>query len=73
MTPEQRANHCYLGDGVYAEFDGYHIILRTSDHRDELCDNKIYLDDNVLHSLKMFQEHLIILREQKLRIINDNH
>lgn len=41
----------YLGDGVYAEFDGYGVWLRTGDHRDALCDNKIYLDPNVMEKL----------------------
>ena len=41
----------YLGDGVYAEFDGYGVWLRTGDHRDELCDNKIYLDPGVMEKL----------------------
>lgn len=47
MTPEERENHSYLGDGVYAESTPYHIILRTGDHRDSHCDNKIYLEKHV--------------------------
>jgi len=48
MSPEERKNHCYLGDGVYGEWDGFHFILRTGDHRDDKCDNKIYLEESVL-------------------------
>jgi hypothetical protein len=48
MTPEERANHVYLGDGVYLEHTPEHIILRTGDHRDTHCDNKIYLESQVL-------------------------
>lgn len=51
MTPEERANHCYLGDGVYLEYTPSHIILRAGDHRDTHCDNKIYLEAEVLESM----------------------
>lgn len=58
MTPEERENYCYLGDGVYAYFDGYGIWLRTGDHREELCDDKIYIEPDVLNSLNKFNEHV---------------
>ena len=35
----------YLGDGVYAEFDGYHVILKTGDPLSGF--NTIYLEDTV--------------------------
>ncbi len=39
----------YLGDAVYASFDGYHIWLRTSDgYRDT---NRIGLEPAVLDAL----------------------
>lgn len=38
----------YIGDGVYASFDGYHVIL-TADRRDGK--HVIYLDPQVLRSL----------------------
>lgn len=50
MNDEERKNHCYIGDGVYAQFDGIGFWLRTGDHRDELCDNKIYMEVSVLNS-----------------------
>jgi hypothetical protein len=53
MTPEEKANHVYLGDGVYLEHTPEHIILRTGDHRDSHCDNKIYLEDRVLNAMMM--------------------
>ena len=56
MTPEERKKHSYIGDGVYAEFDGYGIWLRTGDHRDEKCDNKIYLEPSVLNDLINFAD-----------------
>lgn len=58
MTPEERKNHAYIGDGVYAEFDGFGLILRTGNHQDHKCDNKIYLEDDVLKSLNIFYEHI---------------
>ncbi|HAT2149825.1 hypothetical protein SDA16_06955 [Legionella pneumophila serogroup 1] len=56
MNDEQRKNYCYLGDGVYAFFDGDGIWLRTGHHEAELCDDKIYLEPDVLESLNMFVE-----------------
>lgn len=47
MNEEERKNHCYLGDGVYAEFDGYGIWLRTGNHEDHLCTNRIYIEPSV--------------------------
>ncbi len=54
MSPEERKNHSYIGDGVYAEFDGMGFWLRTGDHRDELCTNKIYMEVGVLNNLLDF-------------------
>lgn len=56
MSPEERKNHSYIGDGVYAEFEHGRIWLRTGDHRDELCDNKICLEIDVLNSLFDFAD-----------------
>jgi len=44
-------NEAYLGDGVYADFDGYHIVLR--------CDcmsepNKMFLDPSSMEMLNVF-------------------
>lgn len=55
-------NKQYLGDGVYAELDDYGIWLRTGDHREEFCDNKIYLEPIVLSRLNNFYDPL--MREQ---------
>ena len=56
MTPEERENHSYLGDGVYVEWqaESQHFILRTGDHRDGHCDNKIYLEPSILGNLNLF-------------------
>jgi len=45
----------YLGDGVYALFDGYAIWLRANDAKqptDEIC-----LEPSVVRSLNRFNEH----------------
>lgn len=54
MNQEQRNKHKYLGDGVYAEYTDFEIILRTGDHRDGYCDNKIYLEREVYDELVEF-------------------
>ena len=55
---KKRENYSYLGDGVYVEWDGMHFVLRTGDHRDSHCDNKIYLEPYVLHALDQFKERI---------------
>ena len=50
--------HSYLGDGVYAIFDGYGIWLRANDHRESRCSDKIYLEPSVLRSLNIFNEEV---------------
>lgn len=46
----------YLGDGVYAEFDGYHIVLKANDPK--FPTDIIYLDEHVLRALVSFAERL---------------
>ena len=48
--------HSYLGDGVYASFDGYGIWLRANDHREDRCTDKIYLEPEVLIALNRFDK-----------------
>lgn len=48
----------YLGDSVYAEFDGYGIWLTTDNGYPDDPRNKIYLEPVVLNSLDIFREHL---------------
>lgn len=38
----------YLGDGVYAEYDGVGCWLRTGDHQSEKCSNEIYLEYEIV-------------------------
>lgn len=58
MNNEEKINHTYLGDAVYAEFDGYGFWLRTGNHQDHLCDNKIYMEPKVIENLNMFITYL---------------
>lgn len=40
----------YLGDGVYAEFDGYHILLRVNSHLNPVA----VLESEAMESLYMY-------------------
>lgn len=45
----------YIGDGVYASIDGYHVILSTErDGRTE----KIYMDEKVLSNFENYIKYL---------------
>ena len=46
----------YLGDGAYVEFDGYHIVLTTSDGI--TTTNKIALDPYVFQELTEYEKML---------------
>lgn len=59
-------NASYLGDGVYASFDGYHIWLQTGSHREEEATNRIALEPDVFESLLRYRQHLVA----KLHAIN---
>ena len=68
MTEYERNNHTYIGDAVYAEWDGFYIILRTNSHLDTDCDQKIYLEDDVMKRLFQFYTHHLereIIKEHK--------
>lgn len=44
-------NFVYLGDGVYANCDGYHIWLKVESFADDVPDNLIALEPAVFQSL----------------------
>jgi hypothetical protein len=44
----------YLGDGLYASFDGYHIVLRAP--RDGQPDSVVYLEPAVYNALQLFRD-----------------
>ncbi len=48
----------YLGDGVYANWDGWHVVLTTGTHEEEKADNLIYLDSATLRQLEAYVERL---------------
>lgn len=49
-------NKIYLGDSVYASFDGYHIILTTENGYKP--SNTIALEPEVLDALYLYVENL---------------
>jgi len=57
MTGTKLIDDRYLGDGVYASFDGWHIVL---DLRGQDEYTKIALDRGVLEGLKKFEQDLDI-------------
>lgn len=48
-------NETYLGDAVYASFDGWQIKLRTGDGNDQV----IYLEPSVYAALQDFADRVI--------------
>jgi len=51
----------YLGDGVYASFDGYHIILDT---RAQTPKNEIALDPHVFAALCDYAKRIETMKEE---------
>jgi len=45
-------NETYIGDAVYASFDGYHVKLRTGDGNNQT----IFLDPSVFANLVAFEK-----------------
>lgn len=48
----------YIGDGVYASFDGYHIWLLTGSHDPAKADDRIALEPQVLEALDDYRRSL---------------
>ncbi len=48
---ESKHQPTYLGDGVYAEHDGWHIVLRVNDHKNEPA---VYLEPAVFNALVQY-------------------
>lgn len=46
----------YLGDGVYASFDGYHIRLHVGDHRAESC---VAIEPDVLAAMNDYYRDIV--------------
>jgi hypothetical protein len=48
----------YLGDSVYAQFDGYHIILTTENGLPDDPSNRIALEPQVIGLLKRYYDRV---------------
>ena len=46
----------YLGDGLYAEFDGYQIILSTE--RETGMKHWVALESSVMHALNQYVQYI---------------
>ena len=57
------SNKVYLGDSVYADYDGYHVVLTTENGFGP--SNTICLDGGVLRSMLDYLERLSIERLSK--------
>ena len=44
----------YLGDSVYADFDGYHVILTTENGHPDDPRNRIFLEPSVISGLQEY-------------------
>ena len=51
-------NKEYLGDSVYASFDGYHIILTTENGLPDDPSNQIALEPSVLRKLNDYNKRI---------------
>jgi hypothetical protein len=56
----------YIGDGVYAMFDGYGIVLHANHH--EHPTDKIYLEPQVCESLSHFVDQVKKMKEAHMNI-----
>jgi len=54
----------YLGDGVYAEFDGLSVILKTA--RDDST-HMIYLEPHVIENMLVFCSQFYDINKLKVR------
>jgi hypothetical protein len=59
----------YLGDGVYALFDGYGIWLHANDHL--MPTDRIYLEPEVFDALKRFSDRCKSLADSQGRAAKD--
>jgi hypothetical protein len=51
----------YLGDSVYADFDGYHIVLTTENGYHDDPRNQIAMEPQVLSALDRYRARLKVL------------
>lgn len=56
-------NQEYLGDGVYAVYDGYGVWLRANDFENPT--DKVYLEPSVMRALEAFYLRMAKLKEKE--------
>ena len=56
FDPDREYPASYLGDGVYAIYDGFGIWLHTSDHNNPT--DKVYMEPTVITALNQFVEDI---------------
>lgn len=54
----------YLGDAVYAEYDGFHIVLTTENGYETT--NRICLDPSVLSTLDLYRNKIFKKHEPEV-------
>jgi hypothetical protein len=54
VMPKPLFTQTYLGDAVYASFDGYQICLRTGDGNEQV----IYLEPGTFHELRNYANRI---------------
>jgi len=54
MSVKNNPNFTYLGDGAYAEFDGYGVWVRANHHLESECTSQVYLEPDVFERLAEF-------------------
>jgi len=65
MNSPQLDHEEYIGDGVYATFDGYHVILKT---QRESGVHWIALDPAVMQSLNWYAERMHRAHREKAQL-----
>ena len=54
----------YLGDGLYAKYDGFHIVLMANSHISPT--DTVYLDPYVFSALQRFADRIAAAENEKL-------
>lgn len=55
------SNETYLGDGLYAAWDGYHVVLSANDKCSGNPTDTVYLDPGVVEGLVRFLKRLEVI------------
>lgn len=61
MSEREFRNGTYFGDGVYAGFDGYHLVLRLGSHLNS--EGEICLEDQVALKLMDYAQKTFNFRK----------